>query len=53
MRRLAWRARHPERAGDTSEVLAEGLALLESVRSENAQMRRAYHEMREGRDGKA
>jgi hypothetical protein len=57
MRRLAWRARHPERAGDTSEVLAEGLVLLESVRAENAAMRKAYYEMRsrlrEMEDGKA
>jgi hypothetical protein len=57
MRRLAWRARHPERAADTSEVLAEGLALLESVRAENAAMRKAYYEMRsrlrEVEDGKA
>ena len=57
MRRLAWRARHPERAGDTSEVLAEGLALLESVRAENAAMRKAYYAMRERlrevEDGKA
>jgi hypothetical protein len=45
MRRLAWRARHPERAGGTSEVLAQGLALLEAVRAENAQMRKAYYEM--------
>jgi len=57
MRRLAWRVSHPERAGDTSEILAEGLALLESVRAENAAMRKAYYEMRERlrevEDGKA
>jgi hypothetical protein len=46
MRRLAWRARNPGLKADTSEVLAEGLTQLESVRAENAQMRKAYHEMR-------
>jgi hypothetical protein len=53
MRRLAWRARNPDRASDVIEVLAEGLALLEQVRSENAEMRKAYYDMRERlRDGK-
>ena len=47
MRRLAWRARNPDRAGDVSDVLSEGLTLLESVRAENAAMRKAYYAMRE------
>lgn len=47
MRRLAWRARNPERASDVSDVLSEGLALLETVRTENAAMRKAFYEMRE------
>ena len=47
MRRLAWRARNPDRAGDVSDVLSEGLALLEKVRAENAAMRKAFYEMRE------
>lgn len=46
MRRLAWRARHG-RKDDVSEVLAEGLDLLEEVREENRQMRSAYAAMRE------
>ena len=47
LRRLAWRARNPDRAGDVSEVLAEGLGLLEQVREENRKMRAAYYNMRE------
>lgn len=47
MRRLAWRARNYGAKGDVSEVLAEGLRLLEEVRQENAQMRAAYYDIRE------
>lgn len=47
MRRLAWRARNPDRADDVSVVLSEGLALLEEVRAENAAMRKAYYAMRD------
>ena len=46
MRRLAWRARNNVK-GDVSDVLAEGLRLLEEVRQENAQMRAAYYDIRE------
>jgi hypothetical protein len=46
MRRLAWRARNPDRAGDAPRLLSEGPALLEVVREENAQMRAAYYAMR-------
>ena len=46
MRRLAWRARNNVK-GDVSEVLAEGLRLLEEVRQENAQMRAAYYDIKE------
>jgi len=46
LRRLAWRARNNVK-GDVSEVLAEGLRLLEEVRQENAQMRAAYYDIRE------
>jgi hypothetical protein len=44
LRRLAWRCANPNHYGVTpAEVLAEGLAALELVRSENRQMREAYH----------
>lgn len=48
MRQLAWRANNPDRTmrKDTQVLLEEGLALLEEVRSENAQMRKAYYDMR-------
>ena len=47
LRRLAWRCANPYHPGVTpSEVLAEGLAALEQVREENAQMRSAYYTMR-------
>jgi hypothetical protein len=41
-RRLAWRVNHPDHVGVTaSEVVSEGLALLEQVRAENVQLRQA------------
>lgn len=44
LRRLAWRCANPNHYGVTpGEVLAEGLAALEQVRAENAQMRQAYY----------
>lgn len=43
LRRLAWRCANPNHYGVTpGEVLAEGLAALEQVRAENAQMRHAF-----------
>lgn len=43
LRRLAWRCANPNHYGVTpGEVLAEGLAALEQVRAENAQMRQAF-----------
>lgn len=45
LRRLAWRVRNrPETSEDeVSVLLAQGLALLETVREDNKQMRAAYH----------
>lgn len=47
MRRLHWRIRHGDGRNDEDAVLREGLALLEKVRSENAEMRKAFYEMKE------
>lgn len=47
MRRLHWRIRHGDGRNDENAVLREGLELLEKVRSENAEMRKAFYEMKE------
>lgn len=47
MRRLHWRIRHGDGRNDEDAVLREGLALLEKVRSENAEMRKVFYEMKE------
>lgn len=46
LRRLAWRVRNG-RDDDVSEILTEGLRLLEEIRLENRQMRAAYYHMKE------
>lgn len=45
LRRLAWRVKNrPETPEDeVNALLAQGLALLETVREDNKQMRAAYH----------
>jgi len=45
LRRLAWRVKNrPETPEDeVQQLLAQGLALLETVREDNKQMRAAYH----------
>lgn len=45
LRRLHWRVKHPDHGGE-DDVLKQGLALLEEVREENRQMRKAYYEMK-------
>ena len=47
LRRLHWRIRHGDGRNDENTVLREGLAALEKVRSENAEMRKAFYEMKE------
>lgn len=44
LRKLAWRANHPDHVSDIKieELLKHGLAALERVREENTQMREAY-----------
>jgi hypothetical protein len=37
--------KHPDHGGE-DDVLKQGLALLEEVREENRQMRKAYYEMK-------
>lgn len=49
LRRLAWRVRHGKK-DDVSEVLVEGLKVLEAVRQENIQMRAAYYSIKEELD---
>lgn len=53
MRRLAWRVRNrPEAPEDeVSALLREGLQLLEDVREENRQMRRAFQHRVGGQEG--
>lgn len=47
LRRLHWRIRHGDGRNDEDAVLREGLDLLEKVRSENAEMRKAFSEMKD------
>jgi hypothetical protein len=44
MRQLHWRIRNSRSTADADSVLARGIEMLERVRTENAQMRAAYHE---------
>lgn len=48
LRQIIWRMDNPDRQTrqDARDLLVEGLALLEQVRTENAQMRSAYYTMR-------
>lgn len=48
LRQIIWRMDNPDRQTrqDARDLLVDGLALLEQVRSENAQMRSAYYTMR-------
>lgn len=41
LRKLHWRAKN-ERRGDEDEILAEGIRILERIRSDNRQMRAAW-----------
>jgi hypothetical protein len=48
LRQIVWRMDNPDRQTrqDARDLLVEGLAALEQVRTENAQMRSAYYTMR-------
>jgi hypothetical protein len=48
LRQIIWRMDNPDRQTrqDARDLLCEGLALLEQVRTENGQMRAAYYAMK-------
>jgi hypothetical protein len=55
MRKLAWRANHPEHKSDITveDLVKHGMAALEKVREENKQMREAYWTLKRRQDAEA